>query len=53
MITDTNIQNTQRLEITVMHQVDPKRTPDYREWIEALEKEYNLLAQWAAGDSSI
>jgi len=26
------------------HAVDPKRTPDYREWIEALGKEYNLLA---------
>ena len=26
------------------HAVDPKRTPDYREWIETLGKEYNLLA---------
>jgi hypothetical protein len=26
------------------HAVDPKRTPDYREWIEAVGKEYNLLA---------
>ena len=26
------------------HAVDPKRTPDFREWIAALEKEYNLLA---------
>jgi hypothetical protein len=26
------------------HAVDPKRTPDFYEWIAALEKEYNLLA---------
>ena len=26
------------------HVVDPKRTPDYREWIEAPGNEYNLLA---------
>jgi hypothetical protein len=26
------------------HAVDPKRTPDFREWNAVLEKEYNLLA---------
>lgn len=26
------------------HAVDPERTPDYREWIEAIRKEYHLLA---------
>jgi len=25
------------------HAVDPERTPDYREWIEAIRKEYHLL----------
>ena len=48
MITDTKIQNTQRLE-TFFHAVDPKRTPDFRKWIAALEKEYILLANQMGG----
>jgi len=41
MITDTKILNTPR---DYFHAVDPKRTPDFREWNAALKKEYNLLA---------
>ena len=48
MITDTKIQNTKRLEI-FFHAVDPKRTPDFRKWIAALEKEYILLANQMGG----
>jgi hypothetical protein len=34
----------QELAHALFSSVDPKRTPDFREWIAALEKEYNLLA---------